>query len=74
MTIKKRLEDVIDKGAGIKEEGVNNDEEYVTISLRMKKGMLKKLNECVKNKVGITRNGWILQAIDKQMTLERYER
>lgn len=75
MTIRRKIqiEDAIDKGAGVKEESLENDE-LVTISLRLKKSMLTKLNECVKKKVGMHRNGWILQAIDKQMEYQRYER
>jgi hypothetical protein len=70
VTIKKKIEEVIDKGAGVKEDE-DSRLEFVTISLRIPKDMLKQLDNHVKNnRVGISRNGFILEAIDKKIIVD----
>jgi hypothetical protein len=71
---------LIDKGAALKEdmcEGDKND--FFIINLRMRKTMIKEIDEAVKeeaDKQGIclSRTAWLLQLIQKEMKRLRNEK
>jgi predicted DNA binding CopG/RHH family protein len=62
---------LINKGAKVKEDiqkEDKKDKEWVVINVRISSEMLEAVDRDVKRKVGITRTGWILQAIDEKLT------
>jgi hypothetical protein len=60
---------LIDKGAKVREDSRQKNRVY--ISLGMPEDMLIQIDECVSNRVGIVRTGWILEAIHEKILKER---
>lgn len=58
---------LIDGGAKVKEDLKKETKEWNVINLRISTEMLQEVDEAVKNRVGITRTGWILEAIHKHL-------
>lgn len=77
MSVRKRLEKpnteevdvdaLIEKGAKVKEDHVSDSKKWVTINLRIASKMLEEVDETVDKRVGITRTGWILEAIHEKL-------
>lgn len=72
MVIKRKLEieKVIDKG-GYVDADKSSKCEWVMFSLRMKADMSKQIDEALKERVGISKTGFILQAIQEKLKNER---
>ena len=67
MTLKKKaFEEVIDKGGKVKADVVN-DAEWTNFTLRIKKSMLDEIGLALEDEDGITKTGFILQAIRKSL-------
>lgn len=58
---------LINQGAKVKEDLKKETKEWTVINLRISTEMLQEVDEAVKNRVGITRTGWILEAIHKHL-------
>lgn len=58
---------LINQGAKVKEDLKKETKEWNVINLRISTEMLQEVDEAVKNRVGITRTGWILEAIHKHL-------
>lgn len=71
MTIKQRLHinKVIDKGAPVSEDR-EKEREWINFCLRMSKEMSNQIDDAMKETVGLSKTGWILQAIHKQLKKE----
>lgn len=69
MTIRKAdLDSLISRGASVLEDKDDFDiNERVHVNLGIPKKMLAQIDEAVKKTVGISRTGWILQAIQQQL-------
>ena len=77
MSVKKRFEKpkpkevdidaLIEKGAKVKEDQVTQDKKWTTLNLRISLDMLNEVDESVRNRVGITRTGWILESIHEKL-------
>ncbi len=61
------IEALIDNGAKVKEDTKKQEKQWEAINLRISSKMLKEVDEAVDNRVGITRTGWILEAIHKHL-------
>lgn len=61
------VEALIDAGAKVKEDLKKEIKEWSIINLRISNKMLKEVDESVKNRVGITRTGWILESIYEKL-------
>lgn len=63
------IEDLIDRGAPVKGEIQHQKEEkkWRIINLRISEEMISDVDEAVSERVGITRTGWILEAIDEKI-------
>lgn len=62
------IKKLIDKGAPVKDDMKEDDsKKWTNINLRIPQEMLNEIDEVVKNTVGITRTGWILQTIQKEL-------
>lgn len=75
MTVRKQLDKVnvealIDQGAKVKEELKKDQKLWSLINLRISRDMLEEVDEAVSRRVGITRTGWILEAIHSKIKLE----
>ncbi|MFI0477797.1 MAG: hypothetical protein ACH349_01540 [Candidatus Rhabdochlamydia sp.] len=57
---------LIERGAKVKEE-LKKEKEWTIINLRISTEMLKEVDQAVKDRVGITRTGWILEAIHEKL-------
>ncbi len=68
MVIKKRLEieRIIDKGGEVAADK-EQKAEWTNFTLRIKTEMSRKIDEVLKDSVGITKTGWILQAIHEKI-------
>lgn len=58
---------LINQGAKVKEDLKKETKDWAVINLRISTEMLQEVDEAVKNRVGITRTGWILEAIHKHL-------
>lgn len=76
MTVKKKVEEndeqldslkyeVISRGGHVKED--DKTEEWVCISLRISKGLLERISGSLFKRIGLTRNAWILEAIQEKL-------
>jgi hypothetical protein len=61
----KDVEALIEKGAKVKEDC--KSKEWFIVNLRISKSMLEDVDEAVEDRVGITRTGWILEAIHERL-------
>ncbi len=68
------IEKLISKGALVSEDikviaenADNKKKEYSYLNFRIPTDMLKKVDEALKERVGISRNGWILEAIHEKL-------
>ncbi len=61
----KHLEKLINKGAALKSE--NDEKKWKFINLRIQDEMLVEIDEVLKNEVGLSRTGWILRVIHKEL-------
>lgn len=58
---------LIDGGAKVKEDYKRESKEWVMVNLRISNTMLNEVDEAVNERVGITRTGWILEAIHEKL-------
>ena len=76
MTVKKKVEEndipldslkyeVISRGGHVKED--DKSEEWTCISLRISKGLLERISGSLLKRIGLTRNAWILEAIQEKL-------
>lgn len=61
------VEALIDSGAKVKED-IKEKKKWPIINLRISEEMLKDVDGSVGRRVGITRTGWILEAIHEKLT------
>lgn len=61
------VEALIDAGAKVKEDYKKESKEWIKFNVRISKDMLKDVDEAVGERVGITRTGWILEAIHEKL-------
>lgn len=65
--IEKIREKIIEKGGKVAEDNVSENQ-WIIISLRISKKTLKEIDELVKkDPIGLSRNVWILHAIQQKM-------
>lgn len=66
MVVKKRMElkKVIDKGAEVK---ADTRKDWTNFTLRIKGDMLQEIEDAMEGTVGISKTGWILQAIQDKL-------
>jgi hypothetical protein len=65
--LEKEVEALIDAGAKVKEDFEPKTKKWVIINLRMLNAMLQEVDAAVDDRVGITRTGWILEAIHEKL-------
>lgn len=84
MVVRKPLEKVVDdmlpgdidkfisKGAHVMEDNkeVSSKKEWTNINLRIPVDMLKQIDDALNDRIGISRTGWILQAIQENLKKE----
>jgi hypothetical protein len=58
---------LIDNGAKVKEDFKKETKEWSMINLRISREMLEDVDRAVNERVGITRTGWILEAIHEKL-------
>lgn len=61
------IEALINKGAKVKEDHIEESRNWVYINIRISPEMLKHVDKNVRAQVGIKRTGWILQAIQDKL-------
>lgn len=66
------IDALIEKGAKVKED-LSESKKWTFIRLRIESEMLKNVDEAVSRRVGITRTGWILEAIHEKLQREGKE-
>ena len=74
MVVRKQMEkekvdvdSLIDQGAKVKADEQLSTKQWVIVNLRISTAMLKEVDDAVGNRVGITRTGWILEAIHEKL-------
>lgn len=66
MVIKKKIEQVIEKGGHVRADQKRSNE-WTNFTLRIKLDMLEDIDEALEETVGISKTGWILQAIQEKL-------
>lgn len=66
MNLKKKIEQVIEKGGHVKADQKRINE-WTNFTLRIKLDMLQDIDEALEETVGISKTGWILQAIQEKL-------
>ena len=64
---------LIEKGAKVKEDKVEENKKWTIINLRLPTNMLGDVDEEVKERIGMTRTGWILEAIQEKLKRSKNE-
>jgi hypothetical protein len=64
------IESLIAKGGQVKEDLQREKKEWAMINLRISSEMLYDVDAAVNERVGITRTGWILEAIHEKLMSE----
>ena len=77
MVVKKSLEKksdpkisvdkLIDKGAKVKEDNTELARKWTNLNLRITKDILDTIDAILENRIGISRTGWILEAIQEKL-------
>jgi len=63
---KKDISDIIEKGGEL--SSISNDRpKWKTMPLRISIPLLEELNEDLKSRIGMSRNAWILEAIQEKL-------
>lgn len=74
MAVKKKSEREVEafimKGGGVAKK---DDSEFKVITLRLPKDILDKVDVIIKENSWLTRNGWIVSAINKHLIMEDKE-
>jgi hypothetical protein len=80
MTVRRRIEGsgnenidvdaLISRGAKVKEDHATDKKKWTYINVRISVDMLNSVDDAVDNRVGITRTGWILEAIHEKTKRE----
>lgn len=67
--LEKKRKAFIDKGGRVASE--SNDPEWMFINLRIPRNMVNKIEEIINTeRIGMTRTGWILEAIQEKLKKE----
>jgi predicted HicB family RNase H-like nuclease len=67
---KKEIEDpikIISKGGHVSEDLKSNKYSFKNINLRLPEDMFHAIDDYVEKRIGISRNGWILQCLDEKL-------
>lgn len=64
MTIKKKVERIISKGGDVASD--KESKKYKSVLLRIPAEFLDLIDEEVKKRIGLTRNAWILEALQEK--------
>lgn len=67
MVIKRKLERVIEKGGHVAADLETDKKEWANFTLRIKHEMLRDIDDAMQDSVGISKTGWILQAIQEKL-------
>ena len=65
MTVRKKIEQAIDKGAKVKADSAAKG--WTNFTLRIRQDMLQDIDQALEETVGISKTGWILQAIQDKL-------
>ncbi len=63
---KSKIDDVISKGGKVAEDTKKDKEEWTMITVRLPKRMLKDMDIETGKRIGLSRNAWILEAIQEK--------
>jgi predicted HicB family RNase H-like nuclease len=61
---------IISKGGSVFSDK-NAEEEWTTVSLRITKELIETIDKELKERIGISRNAWILEAIQQKIKREK---
>ena len=64
---KSKIDEVIGKGAKVREDEKEEKEEWTMITVRLPKRMVNDMNTEIKKRTGLSRNAWILEAFDEKL-------
>lgn len=62
-----RVDILISKGSPVKEDQIKETTKWTNINLRMPSEMLKEIDNVVKDRIGMSRNAWLLEAISDKI-------
>ncbi len=64
------IDELISKGAPVNEDMKKNVESWVMINLRLPSWMLQEIDSIMESRVGMSRNAWLLEAINDKIKQE----
>lgn len=65
------LEEVIQKGASVKADREKKKKEWTNFTLRIQKNMSENIDKYLESKAGISKTGFMLQAIQEKLEREK---
>lgn len=68
----KNIDEIINKGGSVASERIK-DESYRIVNLRIKSVDLELVDQYLKKRMGLSRNAWLLEAIQEKLKRERNE-
>jgi len=64
---KTKIEALINRGAHVRDDFLKEEKNRTNINLRIPTRLLNGVDEALKDRVGISRTGWILEAIQEKL-------
>jgi hypothetical protein len=70
--LEEEVDKIVNKGAPVKEdvkkeEKKEKEDKWKLVPIRMPEKLLKELDDKIKNRIGLSRNAWILESIQKNL-------
>lgn len=60
-------EDIINRGADVTADKMDNKKEWCNFTLRIRKDLLTQIGDQLEERVGISKTAWILEAIQEKL-------
>ena len=67
VVLNRRIEKVIEQGGHVRADLKTSKKEWTNFTLRISKDMIEEIDIIMQDTVGISRTGWILQAIQEKL-------
>lgn len=64
---KPSIDEIIERGGEVYSDKNLEKKEWINFTLRIRKDLLKKIDDALESRVGISKTGWILEAIQDKL-------
>lgn len=70
LEVKSNLEKIIEKGGSVSADKSVDKKEWRNILIRLRSDMIQELDNVLNKRIGLSRNAWILEAIQEKLRKE----